>query len=177
MAQQFTVGEIDVIAVSDGTITIPALAYFGKTLAEWEPHKALLDAGNNLQSPIGCFVIRSGERTILIDAGLGKISAPGYEGGSLLDDLASAGVRPGDIDTVFCTHLHADHIGWGRDAVTAARSNRRSRTRPIAGRRMSRRTGRKTCRRRRSRGRTSSPPWRRGSRPPTPACRWRPGSM
>lgn len=113
MAQQFTVGEIDVIAVSDGTITIPALAYFGKTLAEWEPHKALLDAGNNLQSPIGCFVIRSGARTILIDAGLGKISAPGYEGGSLLDDLASAGVRPGDIDTVFCTHLHADHIGWG----------------------------------------------------------------
>lgn len=29
-----------------------------------------------------------------------------------LSQLAAAGLRPGDIDIVFCTHLHADHIGW-----------------------------------------------------------------
>jgi glyoxylase-like metal-dependent hydrolase (beta-lactamase superfamily II) len=113
MANRLSVGDIEVIAVSDGTIVIPGLAYFGKTAAEWEPHKALLDADGNIQSPVGCFVIRSGGRTVLIDAGLGKIRAPGYEGGALLDELASAGVQPHDVDVVFCTHLHADHVGWG----------------------------------------------------------------
>ena len=29
-----------------------------------------------------------------------------------LSQLAAAGLRPDDIDIVFCTHLHADHIGW-----------------------------------------------------------------
>ena len=117
MANIFMVGDIEVIAVSDGTIQLPGLAYFGKTAADWEPHKAMLDANGNVQSPLGCFVIRSGGRTVLIDAGLGKIKAPGYEGGALLDDLASAGIAPEDIDVVFCTHLHADHVGWGARRV------------------------------------------------------------
>jgi glyoxylase-like metal-dependent hydrolase (beta-lactamase superfamily II) len=29
-----------------------------------------------------------------------------------LQRLAQAGVTPGQIDVVMCTHLHADHIGW-----------------------------------------------------------------
>jgi len=30
----------------------------------------------------------------------------------MLDDLAVLGVLPEDIDFVFCTHLHLDHVGW-----------------------------------------------------------------
>ena len=29
-----------------------------------------------------------------------------------LERLRAAGVAPGDIDIVLCTHLHADHVGW-----------------------------------------------------------------
>ncbi|WP_156494550.1 MBL fold metallo-hydrolase, partial [Erythrobacter sp. HI0019] len=29
-----------------------------------------------------------------------------------LSRLADAGYSPEDIDTVFCTHLHIDHVGW-----------------------------------------------------------------
>jgi glyoxylase-like metal-dependent hydrolase (beta-lactamase superfamily II) len=29
-----------------------------------------------------------------------------------LDNLRAAGVAPEDIDFVFCTHLHIDHVGW-----------------------------------------------------------------
>src|SRR5262249_46226361 len=31
---------------------------------------------------------------------------------SFLENLAAAGVAPGSIDFVLCTHLHIDHCGW-----------------------------------------------------------------
>jgi len=34
------------------------------------------------------------------------------QGGSFLADLAAAGFPPDAIDTVLCTHLHVDHVGW-----------------------------------------------------------------
>jgi glyoxylase-like metal-dependent hydrolase (beta-lactamase superfamily II) len=35
-----------------------------------------------------------------------QISSP------LLDNLRNVGVQPEDVDFVFCTHLHLDHVGW-----------------------------------------------------------------
>jgi len=34
-----------------------------------------------------------------------------------LDRLAAAGVRPEEVDYVFCTHMHADHSGWNAQRV------------------------------------------------------------
>ena len=55
-----------------------------------------------------------------MDTGLGsKATNPGavhmFAGdvdGQLLVELQAAGVRPEDVDTVFFTHLHPDHVGW-----------------------------------------------------------------
>jgi glyoxylase-like metal-dependent hydrolase (beta-lactamase superfamily II) len=57
-------------------------------------------------------------RTILIDTGVGngKIrheSALWHQRqGTWLEDLAAAGVTTEQVDTVVCTHLHVDHVGW-----------------------------------------------------------------
>jgi glyoxylase-like metal-dependent hydrolase (beta-lactamase superfamily II) len=104
------IGEIDVTPLSDGHFDMPPM-YFGET-ADWEPHKALLNADGNLVVPIGCFLVRTGDQTILIDAGFGDIDVGFGRGGDLPAELARAGVTPGDIDMVVCTHLHADHSGW-----------------------------------------------------------------
>ena len=48
---------------------------------------------------------------MLIDTGLGPAKMFVFTGGALMDELASAGVKPEDIDTVFLTHLHVDHCG------------------------------------------------------------------
>ena len=34
------------------------------------------------------------------------------QGGTFLADLADAGFSPDSVDTVLCTHLHVDHVGW-----------------------------------------------------------------
>jgi len=57
---------------------------------------------------------------ILVDGGCGdknaEVLATQYElrrpEGTLLDDLARAGLSPDDIDVVVLTHLHGDHCGW-----------------------------------------------------------------
>jgi glyoxylase-like metal-dependent hydrolase (beta-lactamase superfamily II) len=112
MANAFKIGELDVIVVSDGIARAPGTMYFqGTTQEKWEPHKRWLDHDGNVEFPFSCFLVRSGDRTVLIDTGLGRINMMGFSGGSLLSELASAGVKPEEIDTVFVTHLHVDHCG------------------------------------------------------------------
>ena len=62
--------------------------------------------------PIGAFVVRTADRVVLIDAGVGDVHNEMFDGGALLDSLAALDVAPGDVDTILCTHLHDDHGGW-----------------------------------------------------------------
>lgn len=73
-----------------------------------------------LMSSIHSWLLRIGGKTILIDtcSGNGKARArPLLQRFHMLDfpfldNLAAAGVQPEDVDIVFCTHLHVDHVGW-----------------------------------------------------------------
>jgi glyoxylase-like metal-dependent hydrolase (beta-lactamase superfamily II) len=83
---------------------------------DWlRPHFAN-DAGRLLVS-IHCFVIESAGRRIVVDTCVGNDKPRAYPGwhaltGPFLDDLARAGFAAETIDTVLCTHLHVDHVGW-----------------------------------------------------------------
>jgi len=69
------------------------------------------DATGRANLPVGCFLVE-GDRTVLIDAGLGPFAAENLVGGDLLDELAAIGVQPADVDIVAVSHLHLDHDGW-----------------------------------------------------------------
>ncbi len=112
MANTFRLGDLDVLVLSDGVARAPATAYFaGTTPEQWEAHKRWLDHQGNVEFPFGCFLVRSGDKRVLIDTGLGPIDMWGFRGGALLSELTAAGVDAGEIDVVFVTHLHADHCG------------------------------------------------------------------
>lgn len=103
------VGELEVIPISDGEAKMPP-GYFPN--ADWSVHQELLNDEGVLVIPLGCFLVRTGEVTLLVDAGLGPLDASFMRGGDLPSGLEAAGVERSDIDIVVCTHLHIDHIGW-----------------------------------------------------------------
>jgi glyoxylase-like metal-dependent hydrolase (beta-lactamase superfamily II) len=68
------------------------------------------------------FVIKAGTRRIMIDTCVGADREREFPvftrmQTTFLEDLASIGIAPGDIDTVLCTHLHFDHVGWNTRLV------------------------------------------------------------
>ena len=66
---------------------------------------------------IQAFIVESQGRRIIVDTCLGNdkklpIRRWANRKGRFLEDLAAAGFPRNSIDTVLCTHLHMDHIGW-----------------------------------------------------------------
>ena len=108
------VGEIDVLVVSDGVLPIPS-----KTLAHnvdpavraaWLEDMFL--PPEMLDWPLNVVVVRSGGRTILVDAGLGfDPDMPVPRAGQLIKRLEAAGIDLESVTDVVLTHMHMDHIG------------------------------------------------------------------
>ena len=69
---------------------------------------------DNVRAEFDCLLIDTGAELVLFDTGLGAGSAP--RGGNLLDQLASAGRTPAEVDAVVITHGDRDHIGGLLDA-------------------------------------------------------------
>ncbi|NMH96481.1 MBL fold metallo-hydrolase [Pseudonocardia acidicola] len=117
--ESINVGDIRITYIPDGDATVDATTVFpaaNDTL--WEAHRELFTDDGKLLMTMGSFLIETAGRTILVDLGFGDMTVPFdavggvFRGGGLLDNLERAGFRPGDIDTVFYTHMHLDHVGW-----------------------------------------------------------------
>ncbi|WP_232666873.1 MBL fold metallo-hydrolase [Pseudonocardia sp. TRM90224] len=109
------IGDIDLHPVADGTF-VAAPGYFGTHVGA-DAHPELFDRDGTAWLPIGCFLVRSGDRVVLVDAGMGPQAEDlplGMRllGGQLLTGLRALGVTTADITDVICTHLHTDHVGW-----------------------------------------------------------------
>ena len=80
------------------------------------PHFA--DEEGRLRMSIQTFVVETPTRRMLVDTCLGndkenrRIPHWNKLQSSFLADLAAAGYPRESIDTVLCTHLHVDHVGW-----------------------------------------------------------------
>lgn len=90
-------------------------------IAWLQPHFA--DATGRLRMSIHSFVVETPDRRIIVDTCLGndkqgrRIPHWNDRDGPFLADLADAGFAAESIDTVLCTHLHVDHVGWNTRLV------------------------------------------------------------
>jgi glyoxylase-like metal-dependent hydrolase (beta-lactamase superfamily II) len=80
------------------------------------PHFATEEG--RLKMSIHSLVVETPKRRIVVDTGLGNdkqgrgIPTWNNRNGPFLETLTAAGFPPDSIDTVLCTHLHVDHVGW-----------------------------------------------------------------
>ena len=107
------IGEIDVLVISDGVLPLPtetlATNVDPSLRASW--FGSMFLGPDAFDWPLNVAVLRSGDRTIMIDAGLGK-EFPGFpRAGQLALRLEAAGISLGSITDIVITHMHMDHVG------------------------------------------------------------------
>src|SRR5262244_4059574 len=109
------VGEIDVLVISDGVLPLPAATLATNSdpaeLAEWLDY--MRSPPDVFKWPLNVVVIRSGGRTILVDAGIGAELPKNFPqaAGLLAARLSAAGIDPASVTDVVITHMHVDHVG------------------------------------------------------------------
>lgn len=111
---RFAVGDAEITIVSDGWQMLgdPSNSFLG--VPKEEVRKELTDNFMNpsdMNIELNSFVVNMNGKLVLFDTGLGYSKMFGQKGGQLLKNLASAGIKPEDIDAVVISHGHIDHIG------------------------------------------------------------------
>src|SRR5215470_919843 len=107
------VGVIDVLMVSDGVLPLPNWTFATNTdpavRGAWFEDMFLPQ--DAFECGLNVVVVRSGGRTVLIDAGVG-VEYPDFpRAGRLASRLVAAGIDPASLTDVVLTHLHMDHVG------------------------------------------------------------------
>ncbi|MFC5583197.1 MBL fold metallo-hydrolase [Rhodanobacter terrae] len=106
---RFMLGNFEVTALSDGTVDLPVeqllLEPAAKTVAALD--KAFLKTP--LQISDNAYLINTGKRLVLVDVGAGSLFGPTL--GKLMSNLKASGYKPEQIDDIFLTHMHPDHVG------------------------------------------------------------------
>lgn len=128
-----SVGNVEILAINDGELDFPfpLSDIFPSAPAEdWaqyqERYPEVFAGPANWRAHWGGYLIRSEGQILLVNTGVGSsTSNPGMVNalnngvdGNLLAELQSAGVAPGDVNTVFFTHLHPDHVGYNLSQET-----------------------------------------------------------
>ena len=103
-------GDFEVTALSDGTVALPVDKLLTNTTAA-KSTKAL--ARSFLKAPVDTsvngYLINTGTKLILIDSGAAGLFGPTL--GNLATNLKAAGYQPEQVDEIYITHMHADHVG------------------------------------------------------------------
>jgi glyoxylase-like metal-dependent hydrolase (beta-lactamase superfamily II) len=108
------IGEIDVLVISDGVLPLPTkmLGHNASPDVRASWLKDMYLPQEAFDWSLNVVVVRSGNRTILVDAGLGldpDLNLP--RAGQLVKRLNAAGIDLASVTDVILTHMHMDHVG------------------------------------------------------------------
>jgi glyoxylase-like metal-dependent hydrolase (beta-lactamase superfamily II) len=110
-------GRFELIVCTDGSYRLDGGAMFGVVPKTMWQKRTPADELNRILLGLNSVVVRTGSHTVLIETGIGnkqnaKMRDILQNQELLPASLASAGIRPEEIDVVINSHLHFDHCGW-----------------------------------------------------------------
>src|SRR6185295_16223402 len=110
-------GSFELVSLSDGRFRLDGGAMFGVVPKPLWERRAPADEKNRILLGVRPLLVR-GERTMIVDAGIGDKMDPrsveiyAIDRARTLDHtLAEAGLEAADIEIVLASHLHFDHAG------------------------------------------------------------------
>jgi glyoxylase-like metal-dependent hydrolase (beta-lactamase superfamily II) len=103
-------GDFEVTALSDGTVPLEVK----KLLTNTTPMRVdqLLKRAflaDPVETSVNAFLVNTGSKLVLIDSGSGNLFGPTL--GNVINSLKAAGYQPEQVDEIYITHMHADHVG------------------------------------------------------------------
>lgn len=104
------VGDFEVTAISDGTVSLPMIKLLSntnpQTVAEALKKGFLKEM---VETSVNTYLINTGSKLVLIDTGAAGLFGPTL--GNILANLKSSGYKPEQVDEIYITHMHPDHVG------------------------------------------------------------------
>jgi len=102
-------GDFEVTALYDGSFDLPVDQLLKQPAARTNAALARHFQSLPVETSVNAFLVNTGTKLVLIDTGTGGYSGP--TSGTLLANLRAAGYRPDQVDDIFITHMHGDHVG------------------------------------------------------------------
>lgn len=114
-------GDFEVTALNDGTVALPVDQLLNEPAAKTAKALEKHHLGLPLETSFNGYLINTGSKLVLVDTGAGKLFSPTL--GNLAANLKAAGYQPEQVDEIYITHMHSDHIGGLGDGTSAAFPN------------------------------------------------------
>ncbi|MGV7207351.1 MBL fold metallo-hydrolase [Oxalobacteraceae bacterium A2-2] len=104
-----TLGDFEVTVLNDGTLDLPVNQLLKQPAAKTDAALAKSFQKSPLQTSVNAFLINTGGKLVLVDTGASGLFGPTL--GQLLANLKASGYQPEQVDEIYITHFHPDHVG------------------------------------------------------------------
>lgn len=106
---RFLLGDFTVTALYDGYVPLDKKLFHAASEEEKDEllSRSFIDSANGIQTAVNGYLIDTGKKLILVDAGAAKKF--GDTLGAIGANIRAAGYDTNDVDIVLLTHMHPDH--------------------------------------------------------------------
>ena len=102
-------GEFEVTAISDGTVKLPMKDLLNAPAAKVDAALKKNFISYPVETSVNAYLINTGSKLVLVDTGAAGLFGPTL--GNMMANLKASGYQPEQVDEIYITHMHPDHVG------------------------------------------------------------------